>query len=588
MDTAPSARQERAQSNASHRSDTSNSHKARRSREQSRQRPSVAANTSNTSPALDPDFVAEVTKHVLASLKASHTESDSPEARPISRQSTWPRRPLTPPLNESQGNTRSRVSPKMPNTNRRGRYTPPSCESGVSSPEPMSDSAAQSASATAARQQRQARPSIPSSPERERLDSRPKSRASNDADSLLASDEALLEKIWQPLFDADSCPTPRLGLFLRGLAKHIIDDFEPKNSIVIPPSKLVTLFEKTSVTNEAFSWKTLFGGKLPNAAISKLYRDLRCQHHLIQSNPWDLPTTPGLTPSGLETFLTTLIQANPDQEYQRFAIAVRDMPINNAEDIKERFPKRLVRRLFPAQVILQKQQQLVAAVSAADSTFQLDGYHMPPPPPLSSRPQERSNAKTKPPSSTYREPELPKAEGPKIERARRPYTAQEGQGKQYEDIKKSKSDRPSTSKTAATPTTRVSRSTSVTPIPEKDPVARSRPADSSSSRRSKRKSMYGACTGIPARYGEGTAAQGEANNFAHEQPMLGSSLPRATAVPTFPPPSMTPDPQYQSPYMAQDLHSSMEFPRRPLRRSNEEGRGFSSNLRASNHDGYGK
>ena len=42
-----------------------------------------------------------------------------------------------------------------------------------------------------------------------------------------------------------------------------------------------------------------------------------------------------------------MILANPGREYDRLAKAVRNMPINNPDDLKERFPKEIPRRLFP-------------------------------------------------------------------------------------------------------------------------------------------------------------------------------------------------------------------------------------------------
>jgi hypothetical protein len=37
-----------------------------------------------------------------------------------------------------------------------------------------------------------------------------------------SEDETVVEKMWQPLFDTNGEPTPRLGQFLRGLALHLV------------------------------------------------------------------------------------------------------------------------------------------------------------------------------------------------------------------------------------------------------------------------------------------------------------------------------------------------------------------------------
>jgi len=47
-----------------------------------------------------------------------------------------------------------------------------------------------------------------------------------------------IDQKWGRLFDSEGTPTKRLGQFLRGLANHIIDDFPPKKSIVVTPTKM--------------------------------------------------------------------------------------------------------------------------------------------------------------------------------------------------------------------------------------------------------------------------------------------------------------------------------------------------------------
>jgi hypothetical protein len=78
-----------------------------------------------------------------------------------------------------------------------------------------------------------------------------------------------------------------------------------------------------------------------------MYRELGCQHHLVQENLRERPNVPGLTPAGFERWTTLLIQAHPDDEYARLKKAVLEMPISNPDDKKERFPKDISRRLFP-------------------------------------------------------------------------------------------------------------------------------------------------------------------------------------------------------------------------------------------------
>lgn len=78
-----------------------------------------------------------------------------------------------------------------------------------------------------------------------------------------------------------------------------------------------------------------------------MYRDLECQHHLVQERFDQRPDIPGLTPIGFERWVTLFIKAHPEAEFDRLQKAVLEMPISNPDDKKERFPKEISRRLFP-------------------------------------------------------------------------------------------------------------------------------------------------------------------------------------------------------------------------------------------------
>ena len=99
------------------------------------------------------------------------------------------------------------------------------------------------------------------------------------------------------------------------------------------------------------------------SSISRMYRELSCQHHLVQERYDERPVIPGLTPVGFERWVTLLIQAHPDEEYERLAKAVLAMPINNPDEKKERFPKELSRRLFPGFSDRKIREDLETAIS---------------------------------------------------------------------------------------------------------------------------------------------------------------------------------------------------------------------------------
>lgn len=218
-----------------------------------------------------------------------------------------------------------------------------------------------------------------------------------------------------------------------------------------------------------------------HSSISRMYRDLECQHHLVQERYDERPDIPGLTPVGFERWVTLLIQAHPDEEFARLQKAVLDMPICNPDDRKERFPKELSRRLFPGHEDRKIRKKLEDSISehAAIEIPRRSSREEPPPPRHESPFQKPSIAEQnyapqthrssvsfdlppnssaatsnyvpsqlererKPYSNTPSEsaiddtnpPMQPPPSNP-IERARQPYTALPGGGKQVEDEAKS-------------------------------------------------------------------------------------------------------------------------------------------------------
>ncbi|KAK3052117.1 hypothetical protein LTR09_006709 [Extremus antarcticus] len=250
-------------------------------------------------------------------------------------------------------------------------------------------------------------------------------------------EETPIEKIWQPLFD-NGHPTPRLGQFLRGLATHIIDDYEPKGSLVVTPAKMLRFFNETKIVNEIYPWDMIFGGKLSMTSVSTMFQKLLCQHHLVQERHDAPPTVPGLTPRGFDWFMTCLIQAHPDSEYERIAKAVRDMPISNGDDKSERFPKELSRRLFPPVANIQAQQRLFSSLSHDPRVLSaLKGTSAMPPPPPSGPPNPSFGERERMPygssqqSNTVDDDDLAGPPPVNIERERKPYTAPQGTGRTY-------------------------------------------------------------------------------------------------------------------------------------------------------------
>ena len=265
-------------------------------------------------------------------------------------------------------------------------------------------------------------------------------RVPSDVGESADTGETALERAWKPLFDGGK-PTQRLSQFLRGLALHLIHDYEPKHSYVVTPRKMLRFFKETEVANENYPWEVVFGGKMSHGSISTMYRKLLAQQALLQNQDQhhEQPTIPGLTPEGFDWFMTGLIQGHPDTEFERLAKAVMNMPISNADKKSERFPKELSRRLLPTEANLQAEQRMVSSLNHEPTLFpNLKGASSMPPPPASAPPQTNSyvERERQPYSHTQHSDVIDDDDlsGPSIpiERERQPYTAREGTGRMYE------------------------------------------------------------------------------------------------------------------------------------------------------------
>lgn len=199
----------------------------------------------------------------------------------------------------------------------------------------------------------------------------------------------------------------------------------------------------------------VFSGRVKSTELSHIYRDLECEQHYIQlSTSKDKPTVPALTPLGFETWMTKMILAYPDLEFDRFKQAVLNMAISNADKPTERFPKELPRRLFPQHANLQARQDIESSLYAGV----LEDYRETPKPQKPAAPRSASIAPqpavpTKrysmpPPSvqpttdreTTYISPTSSEnalddspPTGKPIERQRKPYYAAPGGGKVSDD-----------------------------------------------------------------------------------------------------------------------------------------------------------
>ncbi|KAI4186281.1 MAG: hypothetical protein L6R41_003581 [Letrouitia leprolyta] len=433
-----------------------------------------------------PELIAKITENVLKQLKTSGIESSATPVPPSQTQYPPPPPPVQQPIPHSPS-TVSGSSPSMPTR----VFTPPSPHKHsdfIHPASPQSQSGIFPGTAQSPQEPRSPVREAQSTNFYERRTSSPLSQTSETGQSRpkgpvrlsTAKEETTLERIWGQLFDEEGRATPRLGQFLRGLA---IEDYKPLHSIVITPDKMVQYYQDVKLSDELYPWSAVFDDE--KSSISRLYRDLECQHHLVQEHFDEKPDIPGLTPVGFERWVTLLIQAHPEEEFERLQKAVLAMPINNPDDKKERFPKELSRRLFPGSGDRKIRERLERAISlhASVDLRKRSGDREPSPPvpvhkpsihqypPASSRKESSVNGENLPPSyfpsniERERKPyssiptesaiddtnPTPVPSSQPIERERKPYSSMPGGGKQFEDDLKAQCNRPRADSTATKP-----------------------------------------------------------------------------------------------------------------------------------------
>ncbi|RAH40784.1 uncharacterized protein BO95DRAFT_447598 [Aspergillus brunneoviolaceus CBS 621.78] len=403
---------------------------------------------------LSPDVVSQITATVIQQLKATgldglhgdqqHPSVSSPQWAPPPPQSVTPAYgestyPTTvpqaapPPPPPKVGSDTSDYPTPVPPT---GRPASPHLYPGPSSG-PSTD-----------------RRGSPASQFSDHSHSVESSRPKAPSREVTVTEMTTLEKIWGKLFEKGK-PTERLGQLLRGVAVHLIEDYPPGNTLVVTPEKLQKFYEDTNIPSDPYPWQDIFDDR--TSSISRLFREVEAEHHLVQNKLNERPDIPGLTPRGFERWATLMIQAHPEKEYERFQNAVLNMPINNPDNRRERFPKEIPRRLFPdipnlslreevdqfimrhcgvdlppiseeelKQVAEQRHKKAAhkASVSSVDSTASLSERERQP---------YHTTSATASTAAVVDDEEDKEVPSRPIERQRKPYTAHVGGGKVYDE-----------------------------------------------------------------------------------------------------------------------------------------------------------
>ncbi|KDE77688.1 hypothetical protein AO1008_03361 [Aspergillus oryzae 100-8] len=375
-----------------------------------------AFHKADTSTYLSPEILTQITANVIQQLKETGLEN----LQTMATQDTSASSPHVPYENPA-------YQPRPPST---GYSSSPHLQPRAS-PAPPSE--------------RRGSPASQMSEHSQKMESRPKPPSREATVTELTT----LERIWGTLFE-DGKPTKKLSQFLRGIAVHLIEDYEPKSSLVILPAKLQKFYEDTRVPGDYYPWKYIFDDETSH--VSRLFREVRAEHHLVQDENQlrERPYIPGLTPRGFETWATLMIQVNPETEYKRLQKAVLNMPISNPDNRKERFPKEIPQSLFPFEKILKPElreeiKEFIKEHCSVDLDKEFEkfkAHHEGSATSAAASGPSYSERERKPYQASVStvvdsdEEELDTPSRP-IERQRKPYTAHPGGGKEYGDIQES-------------------------------------------------------------------------------------------------------------------------------------------------------
>ncbi|PFH55623.1 hypothetical protein XA68_17935 [Ophiocordyceps unilateralis] len=187
-----------------------------------------------------------------------------------------------------------------------------------------------------------------------KLNHRAEARPETTAKMAAAQELSVVDLQWGRLFTGNGEPTTRLRQVLRGLAGFVISELDPKNSLVLAPSKLQMFYKRFKLDVEHYPFQVIFdcdSRKLMHS-LELLYQDLRCEYHLIQGESREKAYIPALTSDGFVNWMSVFIQVSPDSEARRLDSIMAALPIEAASDTPdgkpERLPKQLSRHLFPS------------------------------------------------------------------------------------------------------------------------------------------------------------------------------------------------------------------------------------------------
>ncbi|KAH8786344.1 hypothetical protein F5882DRAFT_239731, partial [Hyaloscypha sp. PMI_1271] len=143
------------------------------------------------------------------------------------------------------------------------------------------------------------------------------------------------------LFEADKKPTKTLDAMLRGIARYIINNMEPKEERALTPAKLAAYYKKMGG-----NYDSLFI-EVPNPSISWIYASIGCQQTLQPGkDDFNPPCIPALTERGFVRWQSIEILLGPEEHVEFIQNTIDNHNIKHP-DTGEDFPVGLPKESFP-------------------------------------------------------------------------------------------------------------------------------------------------------------------------------------------------------------------------------------------------
>ncbi|MCJ1272817.1 hypothetical protein MMC21_000606 [Puttea exsequens] len=158
---------------------------------------------------------------------------------------------------------------------------------------------------------------------------------------MASSSQVAAHEYWGYLIRPDKSPSPVFEQLLLGVANYINWHIAPWDVNSLTPAKLAHFYRLVGGDYDSLFLDTA------DSSLSFIYQSLGCYHTLQpESNPYNPPSTPALTPQGFVRWQTVQLLLEPEEHVPFLQNAVKRFEIMNPVDGAP-FPSILPREVLP-------------------------------------------------------------------------------------------------------------------------------------------------------------------------------------------------------------------------------------------------